>query len=159
MNTRDSSKLCTRALVGLLCLFLSGLCLAQQRHEAPIQVEAEHAVEIGPGGQFRKETGYRTGVEEDEPLHAHFLWDSRYVSEGRDNLDGRGLASVTSDLSIHNFTFAPWIAHGYDADYSELNLNAIYGTQLSEHVEVDAGYTHLQKHEPGDNAYDSEVGV
>jgi hypothetical protein len=61
------------------------------------------------------------------------------VSEGRDNLAGDGLVSVASDLSLGKFTFAPWIAHGYDSDYSELNLHFLYSTQLAHHLEVYAG--------------------
>ena len=116
-------------------------------------------MEIGPGGQIRKETDYRTEVEEQNPIHAHFRWESRYVSEGRDNLDGNGLASIASDVSINDFTFAPWIARGYDSDYSEMNLHFVYGTQLSDHLEVYTGYTHLQMRDAGDNAHDNEISA
>jgi len=163
MNMNNSLKLSSTALAGLICLLLSALCFAQNGRAEQTKVESErppeHAVEIGPGGQFRKETGYRTGVEDEKPIHAHLLWESRYVSEGRDNLDGKGLASMTSDVSVHDFTFAPWVAHGYDSDYSELNLNVVYGTQLNEHLEVYTGYAHLQIHEASDHAHDNEVGA
>lgn len=128
----------------LICLFLSGPGFAYDEEEGA--APGDLGVEIGPGGQVRRETQYRAGAEDESPIHAHVRWSSRYVSEGRDNLDGKPLASLTSDVSVGNFTFAPWIGRGYDSAYSELNLNAIYGTQLAEDLELYAGYTHLKMH-------------
>ena len=84
-------------------------------------------VEIGVGGSIRRENPYQFEAEDRRPIHLHLLWESRYVSEGRDNLTGNGVKSVFSDISLGNFTFAPWLAHSYESEYTELNLNFIYG--------------------------------
>ncbi len=91
------------------------------------------------------------------PYHLHFLWENRYVSEGRDNLEGGGLISIASEMEFGLLTFNPWYAQGYDSDYDELDLNFILGFKPNEHIEVYAGYTHLRFFK--DNLHDNEVGA
>jgi hypothetical protein len=55
-------------------------------------------VEIGVGGNIKRENPYQSEVEQRRPIHAHLLWESRYVTEGRDNLRGDALASLSSDV-------------------------------------------------------------
>ncbi len=49
------------------------------------------------------------------------------MTEGRDNLGGDALASVFSDISVGNFSFVSWLAHGYESKYSELSLRGVLG--------------------------------
>jgi hypothetical protein len=114
-------------------------------------------VEIGIGGSIRRENPCQYEAEDRRPIHLHFLWESRYVSEGRDNLAGNGLSSVFSDISLGNFTFAPWLAYGYDSEYTELNLNFIYGHKLTDQLDIYGGYTHLQTRLEGGNTKDNEI--
>lgn len=44
--------------------------------------------------------------------YADMLWESRYVSEGRDNLSGKHLISASSEFEINEFKIIPWIADG-----------------------------------------------
>jgi len=113
--------------------------------------------EIGVGGRIRLENPYQLEAEDRHPVHMHLLWESRYVSEGRDNLAGDGLSSVFSDISLGNFTFAPWLAYGYESDYTELNLNFIYGLKLTDQLELYGGYTHLQSRLEAGNTKDNEI--
>jgi hypothetical protein len=120
----------------------------------------EYAVspaEIGVGGSIRRENPYQLEAEGRRPVHMHVRWESRYVSEGRDNLDGDGLTSVFSDISMGNFTFAPWLAYGYESEYTEVNLNFIYGLKLANQLEIYAGYTHLQNRLESRNSKDNEM--
>jgi hypothetical protein len=114
-------------------------------------------VEIGIGGSIRRENPCQSEAEGRRPVHVHLRWESRYVSEGRDNLAGDGLTSVFSDVSLGNFTFAPWLAYGYESDYSELNLNLVYGLRPTDQLEIYAGYTHLQTRLDGENTKDNEM--
>ena len=114
-------------------------------------------IEVGPGGRIVRESALQQEAEAGEPFHLHFLWESRYASEGRDSLDGGSLISTTTEFTLGPITFAPWFAYGPDQDYSELNLNLVYGYQLGEAVELYVGYTHLQF--PGDQSYDNEIGA
>ena len=115
--------------------------------------------EIGIGGGIRQENPYQFEAEDRHPVHLHLLWESRYVSEGRDNLAGDSLTSVFSDISLGNFTFAPWLAHSYsyESDYTEVNLNFIYGLKLTDQFEIYGGYTHLQTHLEDENTKDNEI--
>ncbi len=54
--------------------------------------------------------------------HVHADWESRYVTEGRDNLDGNGIFSTTVEAGWKDFTMAGWFGDSPDADYEETNL-------------------------------------
>ncbi len=126
--------------------------------DAPTETEAS-PVEIGVGGNIRLENPYKAELDDQYSKEVHLLWESRYVTEGRDNLDGDGLASVSSDFSLGGFTFAPWLAYGYDSSYRELNLNFIYGHKLTDQFQIYGGYTYLRSRLTGENATDHEVSV
>ena len=116
-------------------------------------------VEIGVGGTIEKEKEYRTRAESLYKWHAHIQWESRYVSEGRDNLSGDGLFSLSSELSVGDITFIPWLAHSPDADYSELNLNFIYATFLTPELLASLSYTYLHFRDQGDDSSDNEISL
>ena len=82
-------------------------------------------IEVGPAGNISRESPYRTEAEEQSPVHFHAMWETRYITEGRDNLSGNSLLAFSTDLSYDNFTFAPWIAGSAYTDYLELNLNLV----------------------------------
>jgi hypothetical protein len=114
-------------------------------------------VEVGVGGNIKRENRYQSEAEGQRPVHVHVLWESRYVSEGRDNLAGDGLTSMFSDITLGNFSFVPWLAYGYESEYTEFNLNFVYGFKLSDQLEIYSGYTHLQTRFAGENTKDDEV--
>jgi hypothetical protein len=116
-------------------------------------------VEIGIGGSIRRENPCQFKAENRRPIHLHSRWESRYVSEGRDNLDGNGLGSVFSDISIGNFTFAPWLAYSHASEYTECDLNFIYGHKLTDQLDIYGGYTHLQTRLEGEDTKDNEIFV
>lgn len=49
-------------------------------------------------------------------------WESRYVSEGRDNLDTAGIQTVTMDIYRGDLNLAIWNGWGYDSGYHELQV-------------------------------------
>ena len=103
-------------------------------------------IEIGP-------------AEETSPVHFHVMSESRYVTEGRDNLSGNSLTSFSTDLSYENFTFAPWIAGSSYTGYRELNLNLVYGFELNEQMEIYITYTHLRSDSSDEEISDNEMGI
>ncbi|MEM8953918.1 MAG: hypothetical protein AAGD22_07205 [Verrucomicrobiota bacterium] len=119
--------------------------------------EAVNPVTIGPGGRVMREAPDEIAAEKGSSFHVHSLWESRYVSEGRDNLDGGSLLTAFTDLSWGAFTFAPWFGYGPGSDYAELNLSFIAGSNIGENFEVYGGYTHLRF--PKDNEHDNEIGA
>jgi hypothetical protein len=116
-------------------------------------------VEIGAGGNIRLEKPYRTKLEEESDWHVHLLWESRYVTEGRDNLSGKGVYSASTEFNYKDITIIPWIADAINTDYSEFNLNVIYGAKLLENLELFAGYNHIQSRESGTSSSDNEVSL
>ena len=83
-------------------------------------------------------------------------WDSRYVSEGRDNLAGDSLAGTTVDASVGGLSFGAWFAASPDTDYREFNLGATYTVGWRD-LEAYASFTHLRF--LSDEEDDNEVGA
>ena len=116
-------------------------------------------VEVGAGGNITLERKYRTRVESLYEWHAHLLWESRYVTEGRDNLSGSSLASVSTEFSVDEFSIVPWIADSAGADYSEFNLNIIYGSRLAEDLILYMGYNYIHARLIDDRVNDNEISL
>ena len=67
-------------------------------------------VEAGTSGGFTMEKSYRAEAESRFNWHTHLQWDSRYVSEGRDNIHGNDMFSLSSEFNLDDITFIPWFA-------------------------------------------------
>jgi len=83
-------------------------------------------------------------------------YDSRYVSEGRDNLDGDALLHGSLEFSAYDFLLGVWYADSPDNPYNEANLWIEYGFALGD-VDLYVGFNHLRF--PDDNAHDNEIGL
>ena len=135
------------------------ICLSLPVVAQPTDKQDPRDVEIGIGGDIRLEKPYRTKLEEEFQWHVHLLWESRYVTEGRDNLSGKGIYSASTEFTYKDINIIPWIADAVNTDYSEFNLNIIYGAKLLEDLELFIGYNHIQSRESGNSANDNEVGL
>lgn len=62
------------------------------------------------------------GHSHDQNNLARAQWESRYVSEGRDNLDGAGIQTTNIDIKYGFFELLLWNGWGYDSEYDELNI-------------------------------------
>lgn len=69
-------------------------------------------------------------------------WDSRYVTEGRDNLDGDTLAGITIEAACKGLSLGAWYVSSPDADYREFDAGATYNVELND-IEAYASFTHL----------------
>lgn len=156
----ESGLMRTRNIIQwlLLCaiFFITENIPAADQHE---EDDNRPPVEIGPGGGIKLEKSYRTEAEAQSAWHTHALWESRYVSEGRDNLSGDGLFSLSSEFAIDDVAFVPWLAHSPAADYTELNLNFIYSTFIAQNLAASLGYTHLRFYDQGEDTTDNEVSL
>ncbi|MEM0897469.1 MAG: hypothetical protein AAGJ79_11350 [Verrucomicrobiota bacterium] len=87
-------------------------------------------------------------------------WDSRYVTEGIDNLDGGGIwtAEGVVEYAFESFSVyaGSWYALGYDSDYDEVNLFSGVAASIGN-FDFDLGYTYLNF--PEDDEEDHEVGA
>ena len=140
--------------VAMILSFLSASVTAQ-----PTDKQEPRDVEIGAGGNVKLEKPSRTKIEEEFEWHAHLLWESRYVTEGRDNLSGNGIYSVSTEFTYGDFTIVPWVADAINTDYTELNLNIVYATKLLDDLEMFIGYNHIQSRESGVNSNDNEISL
>ena len=116
-------------------------------------------VQAGPGGSITLKTKDVAKAEALFEWNTHVMWESRYVSEGRDNLSGDSIASLSSELIVGDINFIPWYAISPEADYEELNLNFLYGVRPLEVLAVYIGYIHLRAHYQGENAQDNEISL
>jgi len=56
----------------------------------------------------------------------HSQWQSRYVTEGRDNLDSNPLVTAGVDLTLRDVTAGVWQGWANGSDYRENNLFVEY---------------------------------
>ncbi|MGB5398535.1 MAG: hypothetical protein WBN96_15420 [Gammaproteobacteria bacterium] len=168
---RNSSAVIQRALM-CSCLCIPQICTAQDEPPSSTATSKTNTggintesspdaipVETGAGGDIRIERKYRTVAESQFEWHAHLLWESRYVTEGRDNLSGNNLVSVSSEFAIDELSVVPWFATSPSADYSEFNLNIVYGTQLAQGLIIYAGYNRIQAKDNGVSGNDNEISL
>lgn len=83
-------------------------------------------------------------------------WNSRYVSEGRDNLDGDDLISVSGGLSWGQWQAGGWFGAALGQDYQELNLYVERGLELGP-VRLYGRYARLDF--PADQRDDNELSA
>jgi len=121
--------------------------------------ETPREVGFGPGGQVRLEKPKRAKPEEEYELYAHVLWESRYVTEGRDNLSGDALYSASTEFEYRGMNIVPWIATAADSDYSEFNLNIVYGLKPVDKLELFIGYNHIQFSTSDIDDHDNEISL
>lgn len=85
-----------------------------------------------------------------------FGYDSRYVLEGRDILDGDPILHGTVELSYRDLLFTAWLAESPASSYNEMNFVIEYGFELGA-IDGYLSYNHLRF--PDDDSHDHEVGV
>ena len=102
---------------------------------------------------------HNTGVKEG---HLHLGWESRYVSEGRDNLDGDSLVTTSAEYSWNWLTAGVWYGGSPDQSYDEFQLSLGLTHSIGD-FEYYLAYTHLRSPQDlrllFDDNYDNEMGV
>ena len=156
MTSNQCSRLLLLAVVFIVFPAISVRAAAVGENK---KIDTAPPVEIGPGGGLELKRKRRTKIETLFEWHTYFLWESRYVTEGRDNLSGDSLVSLSSEFVIGEVNFVPWYAYSPGADYSELNLNFVYGVLPTDDVAVYIGYNHIRASLSGDTANDNEVSL
>jgi len=89
-------------------------------------------------------------------VHAHFGWESRYVLEGRDSLDGGSLWSSSVEASYDHVFGGLWYGRSSSNDFRELHLG-LGLKQETGNFEYYLAYTHLLF--PAEETSDSEWGA
>lgn len=131
------------------CLFILVFLLSTL-----VRLSAQQLIE--PEGVVDPET-----LEEDVlDFELHAGWDSLYVSEGRDNLDGDSLFTLEANgsygLDFATVTAGAWYAEGSGGDYSELNVYAAAAREIAG-WEFSLAYTRLDFLK--DDEFDNELSI
>ncbi len=79
-------------------------------------------------------------------------WDSKYISEGRNNFEDGGIYWATAAYQYNDFTFYATLGRGDSNAYIEWDIGIEYGFNLSDNLKAAIGYQHLQGY--GDNDCD-----
>ena len=82
-------------------------------------------------------------------------WESKYVTEGRDNLGDGGIITFEGAAEWEGLTAGAWLAVGDSESYQELDLYIEYGFATGP-IEAYVGYTRLEFLQ--DDEGDNEVG-
>ena len=85
-------------------------------------------------------------------------WDSKYVLEGVDQLNGDALYSSEFSMTWRSFDAGIWYGMGDTVDYGELNVFGVYNHTIG-FIDAYLGYAHFQFDlgEEEDHAYDNEI--
>lgn len=142
MSTLSSTITLAAASLGTTPLLAESPAIAPTGHHIPGPIHQHHV----------------HADDADHPIGAAISigFDSRYVSEGRDNLDGDSLLHGTLELNVHDLSFGVWYADSPENPYNEFNLWLEYGFRLGD-VDFHVGFNHLRF--PDDNSHDNEIGI
>ena len=72
-------------------------------------------------------------------------WDSKYVSEGRNNLDNGGLYWATAAIQKEGVTVYATLERGDTETYINWNLGLEYRVAISDNIEASLGYQYLRE--------------
>jgi len=75
---------------------------------------------------------------------AELGWDSKYISQGRNQLDSGGIAWGKTSYTIDNLSLFAVLGRADSEHYIEWNFGFEYGFNLSETVEASFGYQRLE---------------
>ena len=89
-------------------------------------------------------------------VHTHFGWESKYVLEGRDSLDGGSLWSSGVETGYEHLFGGVWYGRSSKNDFRELQLNVGVG-QENEAYAYHLAFTHIRF--PVDDESDDEWEV
>jgi len=95
-------------------------------------------------------------VHEEIETHWHVGWQSQYVLEGRDLLDGDSIFAGSVELGWEHWTFRAWNGNSTERDYDEWQFGLGYSLH-GQNWEAYLSYTHFRF--LSDDSDDSEIGL
>lgn len=98
----------------------------------------------------------RIRTEKDYTAHIYLGWDSRYISEGRDNLAGDSLGITSAELTVKHIAAGVWYARSPENPYDEaqVSLAAIKSLGI---FDLYLSWTHIRYDSLQE--FDNEVGA
>ncbi|MDB2386153.1 hypothetical protein N9W21_02265 [Shewanella sp.] len=83
-------------------------------------------------------------------------WDSKYVSQGRNNLEKGGINWLSAAIQKQNFNAYVTVGRADSEHYIEYNLGLEYSVALSQYVNGTIGYQRLEFY-GAERAHDNEI--
>ncbi len=83
-------------------------------------------------------------------------WDSKYLTQGRDNLPESGIYWMDTAVEYQGFTTYVLLGRADNQTYTEWNLGLEYALNLSEHLAANLGYQRIQVY-GDDHCQDNEL--
>ncbi|MCL1043388.1 MULTISPECIES: hypothetical protein [Shewanella] len=83
-------------------------------------------------------------------------WDSKYISEGRNNLDKGGIYWATAAVQLDDLTLFTTVGRGDSQYYIEWNMGLEYGFELRDNLSAAIGYQRIETYSDersGDNEF------
>jgi hypothetical protein len=112
---------------------------------------------FAPGGHPGH--SYETGTSSNRPSYSvATLWESKYISEGRDNLDDGGIFVAEAMMEWKGFVGGVWTALGDSQSYQEVNAFIEYCLVVGP-LDLCAGYTRLEFLEDSTDDNEFAAGV
>lgn len=71
-------------------------------------------------------------------------WDSKYISQGRDNLQNGGIYWMNVSVQYNNLTTYALVGRGDNQAYTEWNIGFEYTLNLAEQLEATLGYQRIE---------------
>ena len=126
------------SLLGVCSLLGSGLTLAHEQ-------DAERTFDL----LHEAEKGIQLG-------HLHLGYESRYISEGRDNLDGDALLTTSAEFSLGSVSTGVWYGVSPEQRYEELQWSLGLTREWGDWSGY-VTYTYLET--LVDHIHDDEIGI
>lgn len=73
-------------------------------------------------------------------------WDSKYVSQGRNNLANGGIYWLNASVQHANLSTYALVGRGDNQAYTEWNIGLEYALDLSEHLDANFGYQRIESY-------------
>lgn len=140
MTTRSVNSI-TRTLGTLGLLFLSQTASA---NESLTQTESLSSATLP------------TEHSESWVINLDLGWDSKYLSQGRDNLQQGGIYWMNAAVQYGNLTTFAAVGRGDSQDYTEWNIGLEYSFNLTDNLEANLGYQRIEGYS-NDRCRDNEL--
>ncbi|GLS84994.1 hypothetical protein [Paraferrimonas haliotis] len=85
-------------------------------------------------------------------LDAGLGWESKYVSEGRNNLDKGGIGWAHIGANKDGLSLFADVGRGDQTNYTEYNLGIAYGISVSD-LDIEVGFTRIEEYPERANSY------
>jgi len=107
-----------------------------------LNAQVEHNISIDSEHQIDSQSDSQCFFDEAE-ISATVLWVSKYIFEGRNNLENGGIISFETSLGLYGMSTVVWYAYGYEEEYRELDVTLGYDYEIVD-FNFNVGYTRLE---------------